>query len=478
MEQQPAKMDMAKVQEINKVKYALPTNLNIVERRTNKVNFADQNAYSSTSGNEVVIRLQASTDYVYGKNSYLVFEVSGSADAPDGSVGFNKNTAMNLFDRVLYEDRSGSELCRNDKLNNYCAQVLPLHHSSECARTLIANGGQYENYDQIYDAGGIPTAGVFGKNGDVANYEIINAGGNATALTVIIPMRHILGVFNQETLIPSMLISGSLIRLQLSRATDALENIGASTVATDAGANYTLSNVRVVCDSLALTPVVQKNLMEQSQSSGGLDFVYETEYYQSGNVSAGANSFNLQINKAVSRCQKLYWSNRAVGTPSSVTKDNSGSVKFNLSQLDYRLGDLFFPQRVITLPSTAGATPEKNGAEFYENTLQSIHRMKTNVDPPAVSKNIWCTGGTALNATAGDNDNNGRTVHCQSFEMSSVLEYSGLAINNSRTLEARINFINSEVPTDPIPAQGQVIDAWICYLKLAKCNQLRAVIKE
>jgi len=290
MESKPSgKIDMSQIQAINKVKYALPSNLNIVERRTNKVNFADQNAYSSTSGNEVVIRLQASTDYVYGKNSYLIFEVVGSANAPDGSVGFNKNTAMNLFDRVLYEDRSGAELCRNDKLANYCAQVLPLHYSSECAKTLIANGGQYENFDQVYSAAGVPTAGVFGKNGAVGNYEIVNAGGNATALTVIIPMRHILGVFNQETLIPSMLISGSLIRLQLARATDALENIGAATDATDAQLNYTLSNVRVVCDSLALTPVVQKNLMETSQAGGGLDFVYETEYYQSGNVSKGAN---------------------------------------------------------------------------------------------------------------------------------------------------------------------------------------------
>jgi hypothetical protein len=55
--------------------------------------------------------------------------------------------------------------------------------------------------------------------------------------------------------------------------------------------------------------------------------------------------------------------------------------------------------------------------------------------------------------------------------MSSALEYSGLAINNSRTLEARINFIGT-------PASAQVVDSWICYLKLAKCNQLRAVIKE
>ena len=69
-----------------------------------------------------------------------------------------------------------------------------------------------------------------------------------------------------------------------------------------------------------------------------------------------------------------------------------------------------------------------------------------------------------------NNNNEGRAINCQSFEMSSALQYSGLAINNSRQLEARIAFANS--------ATGQVIDAWVCYLKLAKCNQLRAIIKE
>lgn len=103
--------------------------------------------------------------------------------------------------------------------------------------------------------------------------------------------------------------------------------------------------------------------------------------------------------------------------------------------------------------------------------------MKTSVDPPSVSKNEFCNSGVDLNGTPDQNNNNGRAVHCQSFEMSSALEYSGLAINNSRTLEARINFINTADPALAI-ASAQVVDAWICYLKLAKCNQLRAVIKE
>jgi hypothetical protein len=460
MESKPSgKMDMSQIQAINKVKYALPSNLNIVERRTNKVNFADQNAYSSTSGNEVVIRLQASTDYVYGPNSYLVMDVQCDGNAAT-QYGFSRNTAMSLFDRILYESKDGAELERNDSLGRYVAQVSPLHWSTEYTATGVANAGQRESSFPLAPTADPPT---YQPNGSVPNYDI-----RPSKLTVVIPLHWFLGVFGQETLVPSTLVSGSLIRLQLARATDAIVQLGGDD---NDVTSYSITNPRVVLDSLSLSPVVQKNLMEQSQSGGGLDYCYESVYYQSGNPGTQTN-FNLQINKAVSRCQKLYWSSRAQNTPSNANKDNIGTVRLNVSQLDYRLGDLFFPQRVITVTDN---NPQKNGAELYENTLQSIHRMKTSVDPPSISKNEFCNGGTALTGANGgaDNNNNGKAVHCQSFEMSSALEYSGLAINNSRTLEARINFVG------PIPAGAeQVVDAWICYLKLAKCNQMRAIIKE
>ena len=469
MDSKPSgKYDMSQIKAINKVKYALPSNLNVIDRRTNKVNFADQNDYSSTSGNELVVRLQASTDYVYGPNSYLVMDVQCTAVSGTDPIGFVNNTAMSLFDRVLYEDRSGAELERNDSLNRYVAQVCPLHWSDEYTRTVVAAAGQFNTGTNVSDATtGIPTNNVYIKNGSEANYDC-----RAGKLTVVIPLHWFLGVYKQETLVPSMLVSGSLVRLQLARPGDAFEAIGAGT--SDV-ASYQISNPRIVLDSLSLNPAIQKNLMEQSQAGGGLDFCYETAYYQSGNPGALSN-FNLQVNKAVSRCQRLYWSSRSQDTPSKAYEsagtagsvDNLGATKLNISQLDYRLGDLYFPQRVITVTNT---DPNKNGAELYENTLQSIHRMKTSVDPPSVSKDQFCNSGEPITGTAANNRNNGKAVHCQSFEMSSALEYSGLAINNSRTLEARINFTSA-------PPAAQIIDSWICYLKLAKCNQIRAVIKE
>ena len=448
------KMNMSQLQAVNRIKYALPTNLNVIERRQNKVNFSDQNQYTSAGGSEVVIRLQASTDYVYGKNSYLVMDVEATDDGTStASIGFRQNTAINLFDRVLFEDRSGAELERNDNLNGYAAQVCPLHWSKEYVRTGVANAGQFDSADNEY-TGNVPNNNDYLKNGTVANYDI-NVTNGSSSRTVIIPLRWILGVFNNETLIPSMLLSGALVRLRLASPARALENLEAGI---PAGVSYKIINPRIVCDSLSLSPVVQKNLMEQSQAGGGLDYTYETVYYQSANPGTNTN-FNLQINKAVSRCQKLYWSARN-NIGDAVDADNVGTAQCKLIQLDYRLGDMFFPQRVIDV----SGNPQNNGGELYENTLQSIHRMKTNVDPPSIDKFQYLNSGSSV-AT----NNNGKNTHCQSFEMSSALEYSGLAINNSRTLEARLNFNNNN---------NRVIDAWICYLKLAKCNQLRAIIKE
>ena len=285
------KMNMAQLNAINKIKYGLPTNLNVVERRQNKVNFSDQNAYVSTSGSEVVVRLQASTDYVYGKNSYLTFDIS--ANVTGGLIGedqrlygFNNNTAASVFDRVLFEDRSGSELERNDSLNRYVAQVCPLHWGGEYSLNGVANAVQYSSAVNTHNAG-IPEVNSYQKNGAASDYALNTSGGTEAAsepspLTVVIPLRWFLGIFNNETLIPSMLISGSLIRFRLAGVNQALEVLEAGAIVPTVN-SYTISNPRVVLDSLSLSPVVQKNLMEQSQAGGGLDYTYETVYYQPGN---------------------------------------------------------------------------------------------------------------------------------------------------------------------------------------------------
>jgi hypothetical protein len=463
MEQQPQSMaaptgktSMAQVLTINKLKYSLPSALSVVERRQNKISYADSTEYKSSSGSEMVIRLTASQDYTYGPNSYLTFDVSGVA--ADGDLGFNAHTAMALFSEVIFEDRSGVELERISRLNRYCAQVVPWHHGRSYKETVKAMAGQFEAGEHLH-TGDVPQPNGWKKNGSIADYDV-----KASKLTVCIPLRHFLGIFDRETLIPSMLLSGSMVRLQLETPSVALQKLslaGAAVVASE----YTISNPRIVLDSMALKPVVQKNLLEQSQS-GGLNFSYETAFHQSANPGTDSN-FNLQLSKAVSRVQKIYWSARAANTLAQTDKDNLGTSLADVKQLQYRIGDLFMPTKAIK----CSGTTQKTGAELYENSLQSVKRMKTVMDPPSITKDDFLATGVAIAASAATNDNSGRCVHVQSFEMSSSGEYSGIGINNSRTLEVQIEFQDAGL-------SSRAIDTWIRYIKLAMCSSLRTIIKE
>ena len=265
-----SKMDMKSLKTYNKLKYELPSNLNVVERRQNKVSFADQNSYSSASGNEVVIRLTASTDYVYGPNSYLVFDLTGVSTTD--SIGFRKDTAMSLFSHMLFEDRSGAELARNDNLNTYCAQVGPWHHGSAYKGTGCALAGQLESGERLTQTAGsaiVTDPPTFLDNGIIADYDI-----KASIMTVAVPLRTFCGVFDRETLIPSMLISGALMRLRMESVSKALVAIAGTTDTT--ATSYNIANPRIILDSMSLAPDVQKNIIEQRQASGGLEFTYAT----------------------------------------------------------------------------------------------------------------------------------------------------------------------------------------------------------
>ena len=62
--------------DINNLKYEEPAELALVESGgVFKKNNADQQVYTSNAGTELICTLQSSTDFVYGPNCYLRFDV-------------------------------------------------------------------------------------------------------------------------------------------------------------------------------------------------------------------------------------------------------------------------------------------------------------------------------------------------------------------------------------------------------------------
>lgn len=439
---------MRKILEVNDLSYSLPTNLSVINSRTYKKNFADSQSYSSTSGSSMNIRLQSSSDYVLGKNCYLRFDIRFDSDAKgDGAWFFNKTPASAIFQRLLHEDSSGSEISRVDELNKYVRNVLPWKYPLDYKGTVEMAG---QAPDALLGAGVDPN-NAFNCHG--AN------------LRVTIPLWYFDDFWKQDRMIPSALISGSIMKFTLANAQQAIQVQTAQAGADATNISYTITEPVVVLDSYQLAPMVQRQLLEQSQQ--GLEYVYETAYHQSATPST-ANNFVLQINKAVSRASRVHTMTQNNEVANLVTKDNLGSVGYNVYQVQTRVGDLYFQQQVLQAgASNAQADTSKNCSEIYINNVSSLNKLGTTTSPPSVSLTEF-RGGVATAGAGGDNNGSALIVQC--LELSSALEYAGISINNSRTCEVRLEYSAGNV--------SKSIDSWLTYMKVCKSFPMRCVLKE
>jgi len=423
--------------EINGINYVLPTRLSLVAKRQLRENFAERQTYTN-SAREIQFRLNASSDFVYGKNSYLTFDISVTADA--GEIGFPADiTAANLFSRLLIEDQSGQELERVSDFNEWAAVCLPYVWSRDY-RTQLQNAGTYD----------ATVAGV----GDIANYDC-----KASSLRVVIPMWWLSGVFDTHTFIPPTLLSGMLIRLTLETPARAFSALSGAPTSISA---YTIDNPRIVCDSLMMAPAVQKQVMSKAQ--GGLGFVYTTLFRDSYNV--GGTSISAQINKAVARALRLDCFTQ-VATPAAgdlagvSTRTQVASVR----QTQCRVGDLYITnQPVRTGTSTATADVKKNSAEVLNYTYWGLDKTDTYKDPPINGLTDYRSGTTDLN--------DGKALLCHSLTQHPYVKNAGLSVNNSRVAEVRIDY------SDQAAAGGKVLKVFMRYIKVATSFPSRAVVKE
>jgi hypothetical protein len=455
---------------LNSLRYAVPSNLTIVGARSNKISPPDVQLYDTKSGaQEMTVRLATSTDFVYGRNCYISMRVLATP-AASSNVGFRNGTAMNLFSRFVIESEAGQEIERIESLNFYCRQVLPWRVPADYLATGLAMAGQYtsgqtaDGFTYGTNGGGRPAPGGTAPASAAAdNYDCSVPDG----LQVIIPLWWFSGVFARETLIPSTLISGARLRFTLAPALQAFESLLAVPVVV-ALDGYQIIDPHIVLDSMTLAPVIQRNLLELSANTGGLVYPYETAYNQNGTPGTATN-FDLMINKAVSRCTNVVWSTRASNTPVNTAHDSLGTAQCNLRSLDYRLGSSYFPSRVILVPGTT-SSPVKQGAELYQNSLQSFSRMSMAEATPSITKAKFLTTGQQPDATAANNDNSGYSVHCQSFRTNNTMEWSGLSLSASRSLSIRPQWITT--------GAGQEMTAFIHYIKVSRCAPDRIYLIE
>jgi len=457
--------ETAQLMDINHLAYRVPANLALAQEGSIfKKNNADIQSYSSASGTELIVTLQSSTDFVYGPNCYLRFDVKADGLATTGnndvSLGFLNSPATALFERFLLEDKSGAELERVEDLNKAVRSILPWKYPAEYRGT-CAMAGQSP----------VPSV-VTGAQPDYAVNDPTAVGTGAN-LRVCIPLWYFSGMFAEETLIPPSLISGARFRLTLAPALEALSIIASTDGKVPAGYNqsnltYTINDPVIMLDTYSMATSVQRNIMEQMGSADGVPFTYCSLYNQTAQPGSSTD-FTLQINKAVARAEKVYVSTQnTIGDTSAV--DNLGTQQFGYFQYQSRVGDWYAPQQVLqcgTTDSLAGV--QRNCSELYANALQCTHGLR---DPYRSSLSLdQFRANPRPDAVASNAANGGDGVIVQTLNQSAHIGDAGIAINNSRTAEVRIRYAADN-------AGAKSITSWLEYIKLACVYPMRTIVKQ
>jgi len=463
---------------LNHLKYEVPANLALAQEGSiYKKNNADIQQYGSQSGTELIVTLQSSTDFVYGPNCYLRFDVKAdglvTAAGNDCALGFLNSPATALFERFMLEDKSGAELERVEDLNKAVRSILPWKYPQEYQGTAQA-AGQFSIPLPATGVAGVPSIDIT-TAADIELFSVNDPAvvGTGTYLRVCIPLWYFSGLFAEESLIPPSLVSGARFRLTLAPAREALSviatnNGNAPTGFNDDNLSYTISDPVIMLDSYSMATSVQRNIMEQMGSADGVPFVYSSLYNQSAQP-ATSTDFTLQINKAVARAEKIYVSTQNTG-PDSALVDSLGTQQFGVFQYQARVGDWYAPQQVLQCGVTDSlAGVQRNCSELYFNALQCTHgvadpyhssvtltQFRSNTRPGAVDTTV---------ANAGDG------VLVQTLNQSPHIGDAGIAINNSRTAEVRIRYASDNTG-------AKSITSFLEYIKLACVYPMRTVVKQ
>ena len=393
---------------LNKLDYTLSPDLSVCVSRAYKRHFAQQPNY--TPSQRSIIILNSGSDYIDPKNTSLVFSVTNKGTH---DVTFGNGSCANLIRRIVLTSRSGDELERVERVNLLAPVLDRYEHSEDWVSTI---GGCQGYRDK---------ATVKANAADIAVNDTNR---------YVLPLGSICGLFRSfDRLLPSMLCSGLRLELEWETAAVAFQSLDAGAVP-----SYEITRLEVSADSYTLTDSVQRSLNETASLSG-LEIVFAS-YFNTQSSTNTNSALQINIRKAVSRALGVIM--KVTDNIVSVGNDSTASTPWLFTQLQARVGALYFPQQPLQGDNVADVS-----REMYFHSMRGFNKIGTPSAPPQVSYNDFLTRSG---------------VFCQDLERSSVQQLTGIPINNSRSLEISAKFV--DVPA----ATGKLVDTWLTYTRLAR----------
>jgi hypothetical protein len=398
--------------QINSLSYSLAPSLSLVTSRNHNKAFAQRSSYSNDQ--TIDVTLSTGSAYLCGPESFLCFKLNVPNSATAGSVTFGSAGAncLNLFKSITILHSSGTEIERISMFNLYSKMKNDWMKTTEQRTTINEAMGE---------RAGSPL-------------ELLN-----TTLEFCIPMGEISDFFNQSQLIPSFLVSGLRVQIELEHP-----GIAFKSTTMDANLSYEIQDFYVWMSLNQLTDSAARKLSETS-AQNGLEFSWVSVAVQQDQSSVVRRT--LEVSKALSRVNfaATIVRDTALVTASAATTaqgDSFHSQPFPVLRYQYQLGSHYSP-----------ASEANTIGESYMFALRTFGRLGKHARPGSVSKTQYEADKGAI---------------AQSFETSSTLVGSGSSVDAQRGLTLQIEFDS---------AGDRNVTTFVQYVKLASSYLSNIVIR-
>jgi hypothetical protein len=493
---EPGVADLRQKLASNRMIYTFPPSLGICKSRSMVKNVYPSSSYKDNS--LMVIHLNSGEGYVNPQTSYIGFQGGFVAAGPvvagtNTCARFGVGSAANFFRSATLTSATGTEIERVEQVN--LAAVFTdryMRMDSNQLETIGRAQGYESKFNNTIRSGGADTLsgkvgdflvevpdhplsddindtslssntvagdskGISKSVGQIGQTSVIAAGADVNNLPVwVVPLAAVLGLFRQTKLLPSVLLSGARLEIQLES--------GIRSLCWDANQttpSFQIINPYVMLDTYILEDSVLLALQKIAQQEG-LEYVFSS--VDTTQVSLNNNIVELDVRKALSIGNTILAVRHPAPADTDSTIDNFSTGGLRWRQWQFNLGSLYMPNQVMQLAVAPAQDTDQKMAfairpfstEFYNAALYATEgymQQGTTVRYDDYMFRIGCVGAT--------------------LERSTLLSLSGMPVASARQLHLSARLTDGSSPGQ----QTHVITLFLYYTVLVKSFLDRTLVR-
>lgn len=402
--------------------YVLPSALSVTVSRAHKKSYATANSFTTSNGNRTIsMILKPGSDYVYGPDSMIMFDLNVTGLAGTDSCGWGRNgSVLNAFKSIRITHASGTEIEYVDSANLLNFFKVQYERSRTWRNTKGSAMGlaPFREF-QEFGLSNYPVGSLFNSEGEsLRTGEIAVRHENLRGVAqthYAIPLSILSELFASDKLLPPYALAGMRIEIELESPQISLLNWTTGTGAPVAGSGVapviTVSNIEVHLDSHTLTDSVQKALAKMSALEG-LDLHFPSWFHDRHTMAGTTNTVN--ISKALSRVEDIklipriadHFANtaEAMAFPSFASEryPTDTLYKTAIASWQIAIGSMFFPSHAVMTPQQSYFLAQQglstdNDISFQEFRENGLVCLRGNME----RSQILNGSGIAISATRG-----------------------------------------------------------------------------